>query len=313
MAAFCAQMYTLVDNLYRVTTGNGWMSNSYNLRIKRATGLNANPNGALTISAITEPLVLDSNMDAILYRTDGVVWGCSNTNFTDVFPALNDRHEVSSSNDLVLGYYDGPPPELTKFGVYYIRQPSGTYAGWKYATTNSDGTIVGSYSAASSSTLSAAITTTGQTTITTAGVLVFANALKLLVVGTEVMLATGGIGTTTLTVTRGVYGSTAATALNGATIYVPYLSLFWGDYQNRTVAFPPTGHAYRITGGAATIPGYLTWMRSFAGYGFINGFIARTAFDNADTWFSDPTAPAGAGPTGFAANDSLKDSINVAL
>jgi hypothetical protein len=316
LSAWCTQLYTLVDNLYRVTAGNGWMGNSYNLRMKQAPGTQAN--ATLTIAAVTDPLLNDSNIDAIIYRTDGVVWGCSNDSFTNVYPAINDRHYLTDTRDLSLAYYNGPPPELTNYGTYYIRQPSGTYAGWKYATTNSDGTIIASYSASSASTLNGAINNSVTTVVTNATLTFASNAgnasKKLIVVGTEVMQVTAGAGTTTLTVQRGVYGSTAASHSNGDAIYVPYQSFMFGDYQNRTVAFPPTGHCYRYSGAAAAIPeGYLTLMRSMAGHGFINGFIAQTAFNNADLWFNDASIPAGSGPGGFAANNSLKDSVDISL
>lgn len=70
-------------------------------------------------------------------------------------------------------------------------------------------------------TLSAAITLTNATSITVRDALGFASSLEtndVIQVDSEFMLVTGGLGTTSWTVTRGYASSTAATHLNGATV-----------------------------------------------------------------------------------------------
>lgn len=312
LGTLMGSFYGLVDALYRQTAGNGAFGNTYGIRCMQAG--DSGTNSTQTISAATAPMIEDSNLQGagggVAYRTDGVVIGCSNGAVVDTIPVNGDVHYLTDTfidGTIAPGAYSGPP-SANMYGTYTVTNASGTYqGGWKYSG-------VASYAAFNSNTLSAAITTVGQTTITTTSALAFPanpNMNNLVIVDTEIMLVTAGQTTTTLTVTRGAFGTTAATHLNGATIYVPFTSMIYGDYQNRVVAFPPTGHAYRITGSAAAVPdGYLTMMRSQAFYGYLLGKIAKTAFNNADAWFNDSTAPAGCGPTAFASNNSLKDSVN---
>lgn len=70
-------------------------------------------------------------------------------------------------------------------------------------------------------TLSAAISTTNATSCTVRDVLGFASSSEtddLVLIDSEYVLVTSGLGTTSWTITRGVEGSTAATHLNGATV-----------------------------------------------------------------------------------------------
>ncbi|WP_439947179.1 hypothetical protein [Streptomyces sp. BBFR109] len=68
-------------------------------------------------------------------------------------------------------------------------------------------------------TLSAAVSTTGATTISVTSASGFPGSGNYNIqVDSEVMTVTGGQGTTTWTVTRGVNGSTAATHASGATV-----------------------------------------------------------------------------------------------
>jgi len=70
-------------------------------------------------------------------------------------------------------------------------------------------------------TLSAAIATTGATSITVRDALGFAVATDtddVVLIGSEFLRVTAGMGTTSWTVTRGYASSTAATALDGATV-----------------------------------------------------------------------------------------------
>ena len=319
-ATLMGSFYTLVDVLYRQTAANGAFSNTYGIRCMQAADSAAN--STLTNAAITDPVFQDSNLSDgvaagfILYQTNGVIVGCSSGNFVDVYPANGDRHYLTDTGvagNVAPGDYPGPP-SANIYKTYYVQNASGSYLNWQYSTTNSGVGLISSYAAFNSNTLSAAVTSSGQTTIQTTTALTFPSqpfGANVVVIGNEVMSVTAGKGTTTLTVQRGQFGTTATTYSNGATIYVPYTSTLFADYQNRTVAFPPTGHAYRITGAAAAAPdGYLTMMRSQAFYGWLTGNIVKTAFNNADAWFNDATAPAGAGPGAFAANNTLKDSVN---
>lgn len=317
MKNWLTQIATFHDNMYRVAAGKGWIGNSYGFRLKRAQP--SATNNELTLADFTHPMVEDSNLMAgtgcILFRTDGTVWGCSAGFVSDVYPQLNELHYLTTSQidgdqPVITG---GPPPELTLYGEYFVVSPSGSYSGWKYATTAS-GTPISPYSAISSSTLNGAINNS-QTSIVTNATLTFGvSPIKLIVVGTEIMQVTAGAGTTSLTVTRGMFGTAAASALNGATIYAPYLCTIFANYHQRVVAFPPTGHAYRITGAAAAaVDGYLTLARASLGYEYLNGIIPITGFNNADAWFNDATVPAGSGPGGFALNNTLMDTVNTSL
>lgn len=68
-------------------------------------------------------------------------------------------------------------------------------------------------------TLAAAITTTGQSSITVSAYVGFPEtAAFTILIGNELLRVTAGYGTTTWTVTRGYDSTTAATALNGATV-----------------------------------------------------------------------------------------------
>jgi len=67
-------------------------------------------------------------------------------------------------------------------------------------------------------TLAAAITTTGETSITVTSETSFPAVDFIISIDTECLLVTN-VSTTTWTVTRGYEGSTAATHLNGATIF----------------------------------------------------------------------------------------------
>lgn len=70
-----------------------------------------------------------------------------------------------------------------------------------------------------STTLSAAITTTGATSISVTSASGFPGSGNYAIqIDSEVLLVTGGQGTTTWTVTRGYNGSAAATHSNGATV-----------------------------------------------------------------------------------------------
>jgi hypothetical protein len=76
-----------------------------------------------------------------------------------------------------------------------------------------------SYTDAATTTLTAAIATTGATSLTVASATGFpASGNYTIQVDSEQMTVTGGQGTTTWTVTRGVNGTTAATHLNGASV-----------------------------------------------------------------------------------------------
>jgi hypothetical protein len=89
-----------------------------------------------------------------------------------------------------------------------------------FPTTGTPATATtGGGAGGTTTTLSAAITTTGATTFaqTTAGHQPSAIAF-VVQIDSEYMLVTGGMGTTTLTVVRGMFGSTAATHLINATI-----------------------------------------------------------------------------------------------
>lgn len=75
--------------------------------------------------------------------------------------------------------------------------------------------------AAAATTLSAAISSSGATSCTVRDVIGFADASDtddLVLVDSEYLLVTAGLGTTSWTITRGYAGSTAATHLNGATV-----------------------------------------------------------------------------------------------
>lgn len=75
--------------------------------------------------------------------------------------------------------------------------------------------------AVAQTTLSAALATTNGTSITVRDALGFAATTDtddLILIGSEFMLVTAGMGTTTWTVTRAYASSTAATALDGATV-----------------------------------------------------------------------------------------------
>lgn len=70
-----------------------------------------------------------------------------------------------------------------------------------------------------STTLSAAITTTGATSISVTSATGFPGSGNYTIqIDSEVLLVTGGQGTTTWTVTRGYNGSAAATHSNGETV-----------------------------------------------------------------------------------------------
>lgn len=75
--------------------------------------------------------------------------------------------------------------------------------------------------AVAQTTLSAALSTTNATSITVRDALGFAATTDtddLILIGSEYLLVTAGMGTLTWTVTRGYASSTAATASNGATV-----------------------------------------------------------------------------------------------
>lgn len=319
--AIAPHMAKFTDNLYR-NIHNSWMSNSFQLRAKYASGTH-NANSAFFVPDFNQPLLLDQNLDAILYRTDGTVWGCFNNGFQPVmYPIAGERHSVNDQTfaNAAPNFFVGPPPELTFADSYYVRNPSGTYYGWQYATTNSDTTIVPSYSSVSSSTISTTMGT-GTTAVTVGAVLTGMNTTYPLIVitsgaGTEICQVSAGSGTTNLTIVRGKYGTTALAHGAGATVYVPYLGGCWRDLQLRDVPFPPTGHGWRTPpgDGDAPIDGYRTMMRCGAAIWAMNGIIPWTAFNNADAWFQDALDTVGInGPTAFAANNALMDSVNITL
>lgn len=325
--------YVYIDQLYQQTAALGAYGTSYGIRRMQAGGLAANSTQSL--ASITDPQIEDGNIShpsgsslaaggIVAYRTDGVAVGLTALAVMDIHPLTGDRHYLTDTDidgTVAPKAWVGAPPELGTYNTFYVRQASGSYVGgWKYSTTNSDGGIVASLSAYSASTLAADITTTGQTTIQTSGILTFppstytySNTYPLIFVGSECMKVTAGQGTTTLTVIRGFGGTTAATALAGAAVYVPYTSTVYTDQQNLVTPFPPSGHIYRYTVKNVAPDGYNTMNRSMAFYGYLLGKIAKTAFNNADTWFNDPSNPAGSGPSTFAANDTLKDSVNASF
>ena len=324
LRAGCVQLATFYDNLWRVL--NGFRSASFSVRTKYAPGSFAqNGSAAVTTVAVNDVFELDNDLDlngggVTLFRTDGVVWGISTGNFDEIPPIAGDRHYLTNNTN-GSPFADGPPPELNRYGTYYVRQPAGSsYQGWKYATTNSDGTIVSSYSASSSSTLNGAINSS-TTSITTAGVLTFSSApsgtyYPLIVCGTEIMKVTAGFGTTSLTVIRGYGVSTAASHASGDAIYVPYTVQIMGAFQDRNAPYPPTGHiSYWGNGSTTGAPfGYLTMARASCFYGALNGLIARTAFDNADAWFQDTALiPYGLGPQAFIDFDTIMHSVDATL
>lgn len=129
--------------------------------------------------------------------------------------------------------FGGTVAKTTGFGTNLAQTNSNSGAGVIRSTANNDkltltipsdfagGTIAVCFigTAAGGTTLGAAITSTTATSITLSAVGSLPTSGTVVIkIDSEEMLVTAGLGTTTLTVTRGVNGTTAATHSNGATV-----------------------------------------------------------------------------------------------
>lgn len=302
----CTQMGNLWANCNCRAFGN-----TYNLKVKEAPGLSTSPDST-KFSTMANYGILDSDIDCIVWQTDGTVYSCLNGGYQYITLQAGDRIYLSDTFDVALGHTNGVPPEFALYYWYYVRQPSGNL--YKLATTNSDSTIIGSVTVAqSSSTLNGAITS-GQTTITTNAALTLTSGVPLLRIGSELLRVTGGSGTTTLTVTRGAYGTTAASASSGDTVSVLWTSLYWSDVHMRTTGCPTTIYRhYTEPGGSAGAAqfGYLTMARAALGYAYLAGRLSIDGYNNADAFFQQEsnTAPSTTGPQSFIDQNSIMHTV----
>lgn len=112
----------------------------------------------------------------------------------------------------------GTPTQATGTSANDTYQVVGTLTSAS-SQTITETVLADSASKPASTTLSAAVSTTGATTISVTSAAGFpGSGTYAIQVDSEVMLVTGGQGTTTWTVTRGANGSTAATHSSGATV-----------------------------------------------------------------------------------------------
>jgi hypothetical protein len=259
---------------------------------------------------------------------DGRIFGAYGAaTYPPFTPPINGEKQMITTSEEQGGihsFFTGVPPEVTRSTTYYVRAQTGDWYGYKFATTNSDGTIIPSYSVQSTSTVSTNMGT-GTTVITTAAVLTgmysvgsnLGSTQGVVVItsgaGTEICEVPAGRGTANLTLVRGKYGTTALAHGAGATIYVPYLSGFFRDLQMRNVSFPPAGHGYRVPNAGANYPsfGYRTLSVAALGAMWKDGIIPRTAYDNAYAWFNDPIQDGTQeGPSSFGSLNTLMHSFN---
>lgn len=295
-------------SVFYESLNNSWASNSYQTRVLIQSGASTGK----FMASYTEPMMLDQNLDGILYMTDGTVWGMFNNQFVPVTPPIaGEIHQptkLSYSNAAT--FFTTIPPEVTLYNNYYVRQPSGSYAGWKYATTNSDATIIPSYSARVNATSPTNITTTTTSITTSVAMTNMQSGLIVLrsAAGKEICKVTAGANTTSVTIQRALYGSVALNHGVGAVVYVPHVGGGWVNFQARDIPYPPTGHGLR-TPGSANAPqfGYRTMLRAACGAWYVNGKLSVTPFTNANKWFADPT------DNPFSAANSLLHSVDIGL
>lgn len=312
--AWATQMATWFTNLW-ITPNCPAYATVYDVRVK------PNPNSGPVFNAPSDIFALDVNSGngvaasttiGLVFDTDGTVTriGVEAYVNADIFPQTGERVYLTDEVDLARGYYGAPvPAAYTLYDTYYVRQSDGA-GHFKLATTNSDTTIISSVTPYyTTDTLAANVTSTSSTTITTTGTITFTSGIRFLRIGTELMRVVGGVGTTTLSVDRGIGGSTAATHTAGDTIQVLYSCAWFIDAFNRTTFCPTNCYRHNDTAIDGPIEGHLTLARAACAYLYVAGLLPITAFNNADTfWQQETGVGTSGGPTSFAANNSVVDS-----
>lgn len=177
---------------------------------------------------------LDAAQNAILSSTTTYYMGL---NFTD--PGETGANEVSGSP--------------------YARQAITFNASSGGTQTSSDAQSIPAPNPTTGS-LGAAISSTTATSITLSAALGPSSGNFVILIDSEQMLVTAGNGTTTLTVTRGYNGTTAATHLDGATVTVGIIGFsVWttstaGTYYRggllNSAVFPPASSDVTVASGA---------------------------------------------------------------
>jgi hypothetical protein len=309
-----------LDNLYRNMFNSAYGA-VYIWRNKQGAALDS-LNSGLSPASLDDALCFESNCYFIIYLPDGRIAGATGAaNYPPFTPPITGEKQylTLSEHEGNQDYFPSVPPEVTKSTTYYVRAQTGSWFGYKLATTNSDATIIPSYSTKSSSTISTNMGS-GTTSITTTSTLtgffssgVWGPIVISSVAGVEIAQVEAGIGTNNLTITRGLYGTSALVHGANANVYVPHISGFCRDLQMRNVAFPPAAHGYRVPNAGANYPsfGYRTLSVAALGAMWKGGIIPRTAYDNVYAWFNDPIEdPTQSGPAAFGAINSLMHSFN---
>ncbi len=316
MLVLAAQQAQFYKNLW-VNSNCHSFSNIYSVKTKDA----AQPNTGWDSYSTLANLGLWGNAGAATaWSSDGRSISFQNpgdaSNNSYLLPQDGDRIFLTDSFDVFLGFYDSCPPELSLYTWYYARQCSGQ--SFKLATTNSDGTIIGSVTPNSSTTTLASNINNSTLSIPLTAPLTFPSgpnvAYMAIRIGSEMMRAVASTTTTVTLYERGSGNTTPASHTAGDTVEVLRLCTYYTDVHMRNTGCPVTG--WNAFPGSAAVDqfGYLTMARAGMGYAYVAGTMNIDGYNIADAYWqvqSGTDVPSVTGPQGAIDQSSIMHSVSI--